>query len=518
MQVIDQINGSALFAQSAYSAAVATKDDLGRDITATYLTSHQDLSDYYTKSQTSGADELAQAFSNIPLGDEAVNSAVHELSGTWNEVSSKLDTTAFNLPDSATWNEVSIAYQNASATYLTAIDIPESATWNETSNVVQSNSAQWGQGGTTYTSPSGTILINGDTLEGTNSAISIVGYEGFVSSYGLRPVGPNDTARYTWDKALPTNIITLDTWATSDTLYWSANTDLTGEIVLPEAGRTTQSISIPNATAFAAWSNNYHNINGATVSAADTFETVVGELAWASALPTYQYDSSNKISAINGSAIAGQGGNPEVESYVQTTSANIDDTVTSYQTNSGDYLKESELGYNAVDEVSAINGSAIAQYGAEKQWLVHDDTLVHAANSAQYALGVNLSAVAQLLGVDETVLFSGNRAITASGQLNTTENPYNFNKVEIWAKSHPDYTDTLATTFKYDSVHSKVPFMSLGINDVMGAVRFNISRIEKNASGFNIINQKQFSITGNATSTANSPTCITKIIGIGRKQ
>ena len=38
MKVIDKINGSALFAQSAYSAATATKDNLGRDITATYLT------------------------------------------------------------------------------------------------------------------------------------------------------------------------------------------------------------------------------------------------------------------------------------------------------------------------------------------------------------------------------------------------------------------------------------------------------------------------------------------------
>lgn len=61
-------------------------------------------------------------------------------------------------------------------------------------------------------------------------------------------------------------------------------------------------------------------------------------------------------------------------------------------------MVESGLEYNAVNEISAYNGSAIAQYGAEKQWLVHDDTLVHAANSAQYALGVNLSAVAQLLG------------------------------------------------------------------------------------------------------------------------
>jgi len=62
------------------------------------------------------------------------------------------------------------------------------------------------------------------------------------------------------------------------------------------------------------------------------------------------------------------------------------------------YLPESGVGYNAVNEVSALNGSAIAQYGAEKQFLVHDDTLCHLSNSAQFALGVNLSAVAQLLG------------------------------------------------------------------------------------------------------------------------
>jgi hypothetical protein len=67
-------------------------------------------------------------------------------------------------------------------------------------------------------------------------------------------------------------------------------------------------------------------------------------------------------------------------------------------------MVESACEYNAVNEISAYNGSAIAQYGAEKQWLVHDDTLVHASNSAQYALGVNLSAVAQLLGVSGPVL------------------------------------------------------------------------------------------------------------------
>ena len=92
-------------------------------------------------------------------------------------------------------------------------------------------------------------------------------------------------------------------------------------------------------------------------------------------------------------------------------------------------MVESAVGYNAVNEISGYNGSAIAQYGAEKQWLVHDDTLVHAANSAQYALGVNLSAVAQLLGVDETVLWSGELSVGQTAAL--TENYSAFRKLEF---------------------------------------------------------------------------------------
>ena len=96
------------------------------------------------------------------------------------QISNKLDKSAFsdvsasfltaiNIPESATWNEVSQAYEQASGTYLTAhqsldgyateqwvkgqgyltgVSIPESASWNETTTVVQSNSAQWAEGGT----------------------------------------------------------------------------------------------------------------------------------------------------------------------------------------------------------------------------------------------------------------------------------------------------------------------------------------------------------------------------------
>ena len=55
-----------------------------------------DLSNYYTKNETSGAEELANAFANIPLGDVEVNELVHSNSAEWNNVSNKLDTTSFS--------------------------------------------------------------------------------------------------------------------------------------------------------------------------------------------------------------------------------------------------------------------------------------------------------------------------------------------------------------------------------------------------------------------------------------
>jgi hypothetical protein len=135
-----------------------------------------------------------------------------------------------------------------------------------------------------------------------------------------------------------------------------------------------------------------------TTADSANFYTTANESGFISEVPTgtmnesaFEYDANDKISGYNGSAFAAGSDVPE------------------------GVMVESGLEYNAVNEISAYNGSAIAQYGAEKQWLVHDDTLVHVSNSAQYALGVNLSAVAQLLGVDETVLWSGDAFSVGGG-------------------------------------------------------------------------------------------------------
>ena len=656
------------------------------NVSGDFLTAHQDLSNYYTKDETSGKEQLAQAFANIPAGDTEVNAYVHNNSASIDGTKSLVQS------NSSTWTDIT-AYQSNSASYLTAVNIPESATWNDVSTTVQSNSAQWAEGGgtggdeevnsfvrnnsatinevnTTYqansgsyqpagnyipytaveggvipsfktnsglqinkysngglnstlmdwstiqlryvdlsfhegsvlsnsdlkfentndsayvdmekihtwdsvsnyiqsisatyadvsttvqsnsanwgqgggaissyttayshdippyggevidslngkflsayisrsaanaatahisntatyaqtvdetklendgfvknlTSEYGTISVVHNTIESTNSAISRVGNEGFVSSFQDKSIGPTLTANFSWDKSLPNTTFNFtENYASTDTtITYSANTNLTGEVTVTSVGQIPFSVSVPNATELNVWSNDWVQIIYNVASAADTFETVVGELAWASALPTYQYDSTNKISAINGSAIAAGDEFPasadEAIQYVQTNSANIDETVTSYQTNSGDYLKESELGYNAVDEVSAINGSAIAQYGAEKQWLVHDDTLVHASNSAQYALGCNISALQRLMGIDETVLYenANGGVVNTANTFTLNESLQNFEMIKIIDNSLPVGGDRRLTTIPVST-----STISIATNDAWFDVSYN---------------------------------------------
>ena len=166
------------------------------------------------------------------------------------------------------------------------------------------------------------------------------------------------------------------------------------------------------------------------------FSTVSGDFL------TAHQDISNKLDTTAFSDVSGSFLTAVPDTYLQNTDlSTTDGKVTAISgiplSAGGDVpegvMVESAVGYNAVNEISGYNGSAIAQYGAEKQWLVHDDTLVHAANSAQYALGVNLSAVAQLLGVDETVLWTNTAGVlTATGQNFVLNESYkNFNKFKF---------------------------------------------------------------------------------------
>ena len=210
--------------------------------------------------------------------------------------------------------------------------------------------------------------------------------------------------------------------------------------------------------------------------------------------------------------------------YMQTSRLEYDgDKISGYMGSAfkaGDELPSgvmntSALEYNAVNEISGYNGSAIAQYGAEKQWLQHDDTLVHAANSAQYALGVNLSAVAQLLGVDETVLWSGE--LKLNNQAVLSEKPTNFDRLRFYwvdwdtsfcthiSECSPNYSTSSNYTLNgtwYGAASSTITLFDLKlVDDFDKTITFKYGTF-KNLTGSTI---------GNANASK-----ITKIVGIHR--
>ena len=197
----------------------------------------------------------------------------------------------------------------------------------------------------------------------------------------------------------------------------------------------------------------------------------------------------------------------EAIQYVQTNSGTIDDTVTSYQTNSGTYLTahqaisadEWNSNYETVNTNSgAWGGSALPiSAGPGIKFDVVNGTLV-ASN-------------------DETVLFSGERYISATGAFTLSENPYNFEKIQLWGRAHETHKTTLGTTIMPnadDKTYTDVSF--IGVQDNLDFVRFNVARFDINSTGFNIANQKQFSFNQSGPSTANAATVIVKVIGINR--
>lgn len=222
-----------------------------------------------------------------------------------------------------------------------------------------------------------------------------------------------------------------------------------------------------------------------------------------------EYDANTSaITAIAGSAIAGGGGAlPE------------------------GVMVESAIGYNAVNEISGYNGSAIAQYGAEKQWLQHDDTLVHVANSAQYALGVNLSAVAQLLGIDETVLYNNltGRPTAVGSYIDLSESPLNFTEIAIYLNgSEPTGSNNISNGYE------KVPVEQLSssnglefIKEFAGVVAGSTTTVHDMGCGYSGTSGTRWTKwygyscnvqNKNVDFSNNTHLNIWKVVGIGRKQ
>lgn len=275
-------------------------------------------------------------------GDVEVNTYVHNNSATIDVVNTTVQS------DSGKWDDTYTNYSNNSASYLT-----------DASQFYPMNS-----------NPSGYLT---EETDWTNT-IKEASANAFNEATALIPPA--------FDPTYISGVIDnkLDTTAFSDVsgTFLTAHQSLDGYATtawVDSQGYLTahQPISADE------WNNVY-----------DTVNVYSGSWTGSESSPTASVDSHGSIDIVSSNNTV----------YFDVNGTWFNDAVNSAVDVPTGVMVESACEYNAVNEISGYNGSAIAQYGAEKQWLVHDDTLVHASNSAQYALGVNLSAVEKLTTID----------------------------------------------------------------------------------------------------------------------
>ena len=354
--------------------------------------------------------------------------------------------------------------------YLTSVDIPESANWNGATTVINNNSAIWNN--TTNIVSANSAQWAGSTA---NPQIPVTGINGIKISESGDKVVFEVSADYAVAADLTGKQDSL-TFGYKDTAISSIDNSALYDNSA-HARITTLAGRISNLSSNKLDSSAFSNVSGSFLTAVPDTYLQNTDLS----------TTDGKVTAISGIPLSAGGELPE------------------------GVMVESGLEYNAVNEISGYNGSAIAQYGAEKQWLVHDDTIVHVANSAQYALGVNVSAVKTLMGLDETVLFSGN--LSGNGATAQLSEPIqNFERIKVYGHTDDGLSATWFTEFY--PVENSMMGVGAATNNAGWGKWFNFT-ITTGGLYTNITGRV---ITFDTTTWGNLTNWgTTRVIGIGRK-
>ena len=419
MKLISGIVDSGFFAQSALSAEVATKDSLGRNISETYLTTvpegyatenwvtsqgyltgHQSLDGLMSASLLEQSGGLITGYNGSAFAGQGGGvTGDFELSA-----GSGISIVDYPLEQKTV---ISVTAQGGNPEVEQAV-IDNSATWNDVTSKADITAIP-STAGLATTGDLQTVSADITALIPSTAGLAT---EDWVTAQGYL------TTAYTPDFAYHDSAISaIDESAIYDTSAHARINTLAGRI-------NTLSSDKADVTALADYQTTADMVNYQTTAAmtgyqeAGEYYSASNPSGFISDVPdTYLQNTDlsttdGKVTAISGIPLSAGGDVPE------------------------GVMVESGLEYNAVNEISAYNGSAIAQYGAEKQFIVHDDTLVHLSNSAQYALGCNISALQRLMGIDETVLWTG--SLTSS--LSLSESMSSFNRVRF--VMHCDNNDT----------------------------------------------------------------------------
>lgn len=266
----------------------------------------------------------------------SINSAPISASRAGNAANASMATSAYYdgtgrlisaLPDSAAVSSIASSYatakQDASAmtAYAKSADVSgtvntvanNAANWNGVYTTVYNNSASWSgsTGGGSVTSPSGTIFVNGDKIEGTNSAVLTATSEpGFTVAFGTEGFIPSWTSNELYTGTLPGSGATL--YIPTNGHMENATAFISGKdsnmVIITASGANNETpITIylgAIVSNISASSNTYITINGSVTAEKEGGITVtgIGELAWASSV-------SGVVNTVSSnSATWGQGG------------------------------------------------------------------------------------------------------------------------------------------------------------------------------------------------------------------
>lgn len=260
---------------------------------------------------------------------------------------------------------------------------------------------------TAVSSPSGTVRISfGTAIDCTDSAVVgsyVAGSSGILTGSDLLIKPSSDVPMNIYSGLLPQEYTAqfLFEYGDACTVYLSGNNGESAEIWY-NGSPTSIIVPIHSAIAVAAYTENTWIVSARMYYTADTVDNShVVQLAHASALPTYQYDAEDKISSINGSAIAGGAGggvdsatvSAIASSYAESAASSKLDT-TAF--NSGDFYSTSNPS-GFIDSAyvdSAVSGkadaSALSGYYTT-------------ANESGFITGVDLTDYATTAYVDSAV-------------------------------------------------------------------------------------------------------------------
>jgi hypothetical protein len=240
----------------------------------------------------------------------------------------------------------------------------------------------------------------------------------------------------------------------------------------PAFTATKLDISVPNATVIRLWSNNWVSCKANAASADDSVGMTVGELAWASALPTYQYDSSNKISAINGSALANYELPTSVSAATDVVTANSGDwnsvtgklETTAFSDVSGTFLTSlpADVAYTGWVENSIVSAtSGLQSSGNYIPYTATEDSLTaFETNSGlliRHAIGGGLNST--YIGDNVQVHYVNGGPQTLKGAV------LGYNKLSFETNSDTAYVDK-GKIHKWDSASNYIQNSSATINEV----------------------------------------------------